>query len=86
MLLLEPGEIFFEDYSVRMRLHDPSDPAVKDWTDGRLKLCCKSMVFVSKDINQPLIKVQLRETVKVEKSMTDDGTAGSVHSPFQKCA
>ena len=78
MLLLEPGEIFFEDYSVRMSLQESSSSEKNEWTDGRLKLCCKSLVFVSKDINQPLIKVQLREISNVEKYTANDSTQGSV--------
>lgn len=66
MLLSEPGEIFFEDYNVQMRR-----PNVlfedKKWIDGRLKLCSKSLVFVNKDINQPLIKIQFKETISIEQ-------------------
>lgn len=67
MLLLEPGEIFFEDYSVQMRQLDASSSEGRKWMDGRLKLCSKSLVFVNKDINQPLIKIQLKETKSVEQ-------------------
>ncbi|XP_043276506.1 protein FAN-like isoform X2 [Venturia canescens] len=81
MLLLEPGEIFFEDYSVRMKIQDPSNSSKVEWVDGRLKLCCKSLVFVSKDINQPLIKVQLKETCKVEK-ITDNNASGNASFLF----
>lgn len=77
MLLLEPGEIFFEDYSVQMRQLDASSSEGRKWMDGRLKLCSKSLVFVNKDINQPLIKIQLKETKSVEQctsssDMTDN--------------
>jgi len=67
MLLLEPGEIFFEDYSVQMRRLDAMLSEDKKWMDGRLKLCSKSLVFVNKDINQPLIKIQLKETTFVDQ-------------------
>ncbi|XP_032667732.1 protein FAN-like isoform X1 [Odontomachus brunneus] len=67
MLLSEPGEIFFEDYSVQMRRPDASSEENKKWIDGRLKLCSKSLVFVNKDINQPLIKIQFKETVSIEQ-------------------
>lgn len=66
MLLLEPGEIFFEDYSVRMKLNDLSEDKNKCWMDGRLKLCSKSLVFVNKDINEPLIKLQFKEIISIE--------------------
>ncbi|XP_015108694.1 protein FAN isoform X1 [Diachasma alloeum] len=68
MLLLEPGEIFFEDYSVRMKLEDDSDKERSQWMDGRLKLCSKSLVFVNKDINWPLLKLQFKEIVSVEST------------------
>ena len=67
MLLLEPGEIFFEDYSVQMKRLDAPFSENKNWMDGRLKLCSKSLVFVNKDINQPLIKIQLKETTSIEQ-------------------
>jgi hypothetical protein len=41
MLLLDPGEIFFEDYSVQMKLQDSMDNQTNEWIDGRLKLCSK---------------------------------------------
>lgn len=76
MLLLEPGEIFFEDYSVQMQLQDSASDRSR-WTDGRLKLCSKSLVFVSKDINQPLIKVQLKEAAATEKHGSNNNLTGS---------
>lgn len=72
MLLLEPGEIFFEDYSVQMRRLDASSSKDKKWMDGRLKLCSKSLVFVNKDICKPLIKVQLKETISIEQCVSND--------------
>jgi len=74
MLLLEPGEIFFEDYSVQMRKLDASFSKDKKWMDGRLKLCSKSLVFVNKDINQPLIKIQLKETTSIEQCTLSNDT------------
>jgi len=67
MLLLEPGEIFFEDYSVQMKKLDTQFSKDNKWMEGRLKLCSKSLVFVNKDINQPLIKLQLKETTSIEQ-------------------
>lgn len=74
MLLLEPGEIFFEDYSVQMRKVDCAHSGNKQWMDGRLKLCSKSLVFVNKDINQPLIKIQLKEVASVEQCTLSNDT------------
>lgn len=75
MLLLEPGEIFFEDYSVQMRRLDTPSFEDKKWMDGRLKLCSKSLVFVNKDISKPLIKIQLKETTSIEQC-TSNNKAG----------
>ncbi|XP_034948322.1 protein FAN-like [Chelonus insularis] len=81
MLLLEPGEIFFEDYSVKMKSNNSTENnSSNDWMDGRLKLCSKSLVFVNKDINEPLIKFQMKEIISVEsvKNKDDSGKVLSV--------
>lgn len=79
MLLLEPGEIFFEDYSIQMKLLNASTTEDERWIDGRLKLCSKSIVFVNKDINQPLIKIQLKETLAVNRCESNSDMAKSVY-------
>ncbi|CAH2104383.1 unnamed protein product [Euphydryas editha] len=70
MLLLEPGEIYFEDYSCTMNM-------VKIKTDceqqGRLKLCSKSLVFEPREWVHPLIKLHFKEcsvinTIKTKNS------------------
>ena len=76
MLLLEPGEIFFEDYSVQMRFEDASNTQNDEWIEGRLKLCSKSLVFVNKDIIQPLIKIQLKETISAEICNSNNSLSG----------
>ncbi|CAD6242733.1 GSCOCG00009552001-RA-CDS [Cotesia congregata] len=78
MLLLEPGEIFFQDYSVRMKLNQTSDGEKYDWMDGRLKLCSKSLVFVNKDINEPLIKLQMKEIISIECVTDENNESGNV--------
>ena len=66
MLLLDPGEIFFEDYSVQMRLIELAGDCTKcQWIEGRLKLCSKSLVFVSPNICFPLTKILLKETTSI---------------------
>lgn len=67
MLLLEPGEIFFEDYSVLMKFLETRNCKNSEWIEGRLKLCSKSLVFVNKDFTKALMKVQLKETITIEK-------------------
>lgn len=82
MLLLEPGEIFFEDYSVQMKVLDASISEEQKWIDGRLKLCSKSLVFVNRDFNQPLIKIQLKEAIIIDQCESDFDTKGLVHVFF----
>ena len=77
MLLLDPGEIFFEDYSVQMKMQDSRSMNIQDqWLEGRLKLCSKSFVFVTKDVNLPLIKIQLKDTTTTEKSSSNNDLTG----------
>lgn len=67
MLLLDPGEIFFEDYSVQMRLIElAGEPKNCQLIEGRLKLCSKSLVFVSPNIRFPLTKILLKETMSID--------------------
>ncbi|XP_011299588.1 protein FAN-like [Fopius arisanus] len=84
MLLLEPGEIFFEDYSVRMKLQGDSDSERNQWMDGRLKLCSKSLVFVNKDINWPLLKLQFKEVMSMETASVRENGIGDVLSAVCK--
>lgn len=86
MLLLEPGEIFFEDYSVRMKLDDSSssDKEINNWMNGRLKLCSKSLVFVNKDFNEPLVKLQFKEIISIESVAPLDNISNSVLSIIVK--
>lgn len=68
MLLLDPGEILFEDYSVQMELENhQSQTGASQWIDGQLKMCSKSLLFVCKDLAQPLIKIQLKDVNIAEK-------------------
>ncbi|KAL5277391.1 NSMAF.2 family protein [Megaselia abdita] len=54
LLLLEPHEIYFEDFSVELRTKDEPKPI-----QGRLKICSKSFLFEPRSVKSPLIKVQL---------------------------
>ena len=82
MLLLDPGEIFFEDYSVQMKVVDNSTSEEQKWKDGRLKLCSKSLVFVNKDITQSLIKIQLKETIAIDQCQSNNDIAKFVFLIF----
>lgn len=68
LLQLDPGEIYFEDYSA---IFIPPDTTPKTYDvkkqDGRLKMCSKSLVFDPKDINKPMIKIPLKDCVIIEQ-------------------
>ncbi|XP_012940404.1 protein FAN [Aplysia californica] len=61
LLLLEPGEIYYEDFSV---YYYPSglsqEQAISRRQRGHLKLCSKSIVFVPKEIQFPILKLPLK--------------------------
>ncbi|XP_055712344.1 protein FAN-like [Phlebotomus papatasi] len=58
LLLLEPGEVYFEDFSVNLL-----KPVIADETRrvGRLKLCSKSLVYDPRDVSQPIVKMPFKE-------------------------
>lgn len=66
LLLLEPGETYFEDFSVYCFKPNSND---KEWDQkksiGRLKMCSKSMVFDPRDANAPLVKIPYRDCIKI---------------------
>ncbi|XP_047487982.1 protein FAN-like [Penaeus chinensis] len=76
LLLLEPGEIYFEDFAAIYHL--PEDVAKKEdgWETiceegqlrGRLKVCSKSLVFDPRDTRAPIIKFPLRSFESVQES------------------
>ncbi|KAK9510830.1 hypothetical protein O3M35_005530 [Rhynocoris fuscipes] len=86
LLLLEPGEIYFEDFSVHMQIceHNVSSSESKhsspnneivtklDGTEiGRLKVCSKSIVFDPQDHLKPIIKILLKECCDIKKYEND---------------
>lgn len=57
LLLLEPNEIYFEDFSVNLideNVRERSDELPRN---GHLKMCSKSIVFDPKDVSEPIIKI-----------------------------
>ncbi|KAG5896999.1 hypothetical protein JTB14_010751 [Gonioctena quinquepunctata] len=68
LLQLDPGEIYFEDFSA---IFIPPDTTPKIYEtkkqDGRLKMCSKSLIFDPKDINKPIIKIQFKDCVVIEQ-------------------
>ncbi|ELT88952.1 hypothetical protein CAPTEDRAFT_180999 [Capitella teleta] len=68
LLLLEPGEIYFQDYTT---YYYPSrlapQEAYKKRQRGRLKLCSKSILFDPKDVAFPIIKIAFRDILAIDK-------------------
>lgn len=63
MLLLEPGEIYFEDFSCSVNDNDyPNDEKP---CQGRLKLCSKSLVFEPRDWSYPIIKMHFKDCTNI---------------------
>ena len=72
MLILDPGEIYFEDFSVymfRKGVSIENFDRVKH--DGRLKMCSKSIVFDPKDIMKPMIKIPLKDCQSITELKDD---------------
>lgn len=68
MLLLEPNEIYFEDFLVNLINESPSDDInVPDDNRciGYLKMCSKSLVFDPKDVDLPLIKIAYKNCPRI---------------------
>uniref|UniRef100_A0A1B6CKQ1 WD repeat-containing protein 55 homolog n=1 Tax=Clastoptera arizonana TaxID=38151 RepID=A0A1B6CKQ1_9HEMI len=76
LLLLEPGEIFFEDLSVVLCSSNELKPKLKLLADsthmGRLKICSKSLVYEPKDFVKPIIKIPLKDCTTIEQLQVDD--------------
>lgn len=57
MLLLEPNEIYFEDFIVNL-LDAANETPI---SDGHLKMCSKSIVFDPKNKLESIIKIQYKD-------------------------
>lgn len=71
-MLLEPGEIYFDDLSVYMISCSDSNlkkTAINEMQNelGRLKICSKSIVFEPKDCMKPVIKIPFRECITIKQ-------------------
>ncbi|XP_059177042.1 protein FAN-like [Physella acuta] len=68
LLLLDPGEIYFEDFSV---FYYPAglslQQAINKKQRGHLKLCSKSIVFVPQEIQFPILKFPLRFVQNIDE-------------------
>lgn len=68
LLLLEPNEIYFEDFLVNLITESPSDDIIvpdEQRYIGRLKMCSKSIVFDPKDFDLPLIKITYKNCSRI---------------------
>lgn len=65
MLLLDPGEIYFEDYSCNMIEKESLTKEIP--IQGRLKLCSKSLVFEPNDRIYPLLKLHLKDATDISR-------------------
>ncbi|CAG9098190.1 unnamed protein product [Plutella xylostella] len=83
MLLLEPGEIYFEDYSCTM-----NDAVLKSVSaiQGRLKLCSKSLVFEPRDWAFPLYKLQFKDAsdISIAHPKTNEAPKNAIKMKVQQ--
>ncbi|XP_041776593.1 protein FAN-like isoform X1 [Anopheles merus] len=83
LLLLEPNEIYFEDFSVDVvRLGGTADGRCTEpdlQTAGRLKMCSRSLVFEAKGASagQPLIKIMYKDCTTIDRQYQDGSEPAS---------
>ncbi|XP_063849443.1 protein FAN-like isoform X3 [Scylla paramamosain] len=78
LLLLEAGEIYFEDYAAIYLLPKEVPAALNTWEAkfesgtirGRLKVCSKSLVFDPRDSRAPIIKFPYRGIEVIEETIS----------------
>ncbi|CAF0903476.1 unnamed protein product [Brachionus calyciflorus] len=84
LVLLEPGEIYFEDYLVYyFELNSPfGEQRQKKIHKGNLKICSKSFVFDPLNISYPLIKFSYKSIEKIQVFNEDNDLENdSIYSP-----
>lgn len=62
MILLEPGEVYFEDFASNLIVNSPKRHEIP----GRLKMCSKSLVFDPKDLNRPMVKIPFKDCTTLD--------------------
>lgn len=71
LLLLEPNEIYFEDFLSNLIADNSSKPnddirvPEENQCIGHLKMCSKSLVFDPKDFDLPLIKIAYKNCSRI---------------------
>ncbi|XP_065676100.1 protein FAN isoform X3 [Hydra vulgaris] len=69
LLLLEPAEIYFEDFSAYYYSSKfTEDEANQKKQKGRIKICSKSVLFDPLDSSFPLLKFLYKDCIKIQKS------------------
>lgn len=66
LLLLEPGEYYFEDYIASLAISKNNT-----WLNGRLKVCSLSLVFDPKDYHKPIIKIPFTQCGSIDQRFTN---------------
>ena len=67
LLLLEPGEVYFEDFSVYYYPSQLKEDMMKKRQKGRLKICSKSLVFDPLDHTFPILKFLFKDMIDIGK-------------------
>lgn len=68
LLLLEPNEIYFEDFLVNLIVESQTDDIKvpdEQLFIGHLKMCSKSIVFDPNDVDLPLIKIAYKNCTRI---------------------
>lgn len=68
LLLLEPNEIYFEDFFVNLIMEGPANDCIvqdEQLSTGHLKMCSKSIVFDPKDLDLPLIRITYKNCSRI---------------------
>jgi factor associated with neutral sphingomyelinase activation len=78
LLLLEFGEIYFEDYScIYYPNASTESESIERKERGRLKVCSKSIIFDPLDHAYPMLKISLRDCKRIERRQQHSGTNSS---------
>ncbi|XP_034776993.2 protein FAN [Acipenser ruthenus] len=65
LLLLDLEEYYFEQHTAYRVIHN--NEAEKSKVRGSLKICSKSLIFEPEPIAEPIIKIPLRDCIKIEE-------------------
>lgn len=64
LLLLEPNEIYFEDFLANL-IDEHRTDADEPVRDGHLKMCSKSIIFDPKDKMEPILKIVYKDCTRL---------------------